>query len=268
MLRNMQLHRPLRGRFSMRTRSWGISPKRRVIATPMEKLKGVVTKAMQLGLFNIDLGNYQVPVKFRRKRIKRNSRLARLRRRGHQYALQMRTRKTDRQVAFRNRASPEEPGNAFTWDKAMQYVLHHDLLIKSLRALRQLCEIKSPKAAEIWRWMSRKGENEPFAFETCVAVAGMIDPDYAGADPDVIRNGIRLLIRKTYNVQMPHPDVLRQGIDAAESGDPDAIAWCQSDVDAALSFVECCEALGFDADETRAQIFFPAPNVHDVHVAA
>ena len=260
MLTGMHIRRPLvRGRFRLSTRSWGISPRRRITTAITERIHKAVAQAVQLALFHLDFGSYQLPAKFNRtKRRKKQSRTERLRRRGKQYRLAMRTRTAPRVVEFRHRASVEDDVNTFTWAKSAQRMLHYHLLMESLDALKAHIHARSVRAAEIWRWIARRGNNEPFAFDTCVRMAAALDPDYSGCDPDTLRNALERILRKTYGVQLPHADVLRAGIKDAEEGNPDAIAWVLSEHDAPLSFCECCDALGFDPVEARTQIRIPA----------
>lgn len=258
MLKSMHIRRPsVRGRFRKATRTWSVSPRRRTSTAISDRVHQVVHQALQLALFCQDFGSYQLPRKFARKRSKRQSRRDRMRRRGKQYKLQIRTRVSPRLIDFRHRSGVEEEGNECKWSDLAQRVLHYHLLFESLETLKTHIQAKSARIAEIWRWIMRKGSNEPFAFETCVAIAGQFDPEYIGADPDILRLGLQRIVRRVYEFEVPHADVLRAGIQAAESGDTDAIAWVLSDQTTPLSFCECCDALGFEPDEARMQVQLP-----------
>lgn len=243
----------VRGRFSKATRHWRIGTRRTTAAAVPATATPDLPR--QLALWVADLGSYRLPPKFRKPRTKRQSRAERARRKGKQYALRMRIREA-RKVDFRHRASVEDAGNTEAWSIQAQKKLHYQLLISSLEALRGHTVNRSPRSAEVWMWVNRKGTDHPFAFETCVAIAGEIDPEYRGADPDVLRAGLKRLL-KAYGGEPPHAGVLKAGIEAAEAGDPDAIAWVLSDQTTALSFAECCDALGFIPNEARQQLVLP-----------
>jgi hypothetical protein len=219
---------------------------------------------------------YQIKPKFaRRKRKKRTK--------GLQYKMQLKVRQNERKLAFRSKAPKEHLlKNEDTWTETDIRRLHFVLLVGSLITLRDHAQIDSVRAAEIWTWINRKGFDD-FSFDACVAIAGelSIDPsfrnpfpeidiDFAGADPDALRNMAAYLVRRNFGELPPHAGLLRRGIRAAESGDTDAIEWCLAQAgDAAdaddstqrvdqLSFESCCDALGFEPEDVRRMIALPA----------
>jgi hypothetical protein len=181
--------------------------------------------------------------------------------RGLQYRIRLTLRKTDRKIAFRSHFTEDEQGNDFDWQDEGIIRLHTKLLQDALTTLRDHCERGSPRAADIMAWVDRCKPDEPFSFETCCALFGGEDDDgeFGPFDPDILRCQLRARIRQVFNAVLPHADVLRKGIRAAEDGDTDAIEWVLSDSDAPLSFPSCCNALGFDSDLVRQEITLPNP---------
>lgn len=180
---------------------------------------------------------------------------------GLQYRLKIPTRLTPRKIAVRNHAAKEDDRNDFTWSSDSVIALHSVLLKESLETLKGLCEKRSVRAAEIVAWIERAAPNEPFSFETCCRYFNLeLDGESIGAqDPEVLRSMTRMWIKKAYGAEMPHAQVLRQGLMEAEAGDEEAIQWVLSDVVAPLSFVTCCDSLGFDPEDAREQIRLPKP---------
>ena len=181
---------------------------------------------------------------------------------GCQYRLKLSFRATPRKIAYRAHARKEEEVNGYTWSDDGMYRLHSILLDESLQTLRAMCERKSVRAAEIIAWMFRGNPSETFSFEECCRLFKMELPDPENGelvdvgqqDPDVLRNQARLWIKKAYGAELPHAKVLRQAILDAEAGNEDAIAWILSDQEAPLSFRECVDALGFDAEDARKEV--------------
>ena len=181
---------------------------------------------------------------------------------GCQYRLKLSFRATPRKIAYRSHARKEEEVNSYTWSEDGMYRLHSILLNESLQTLRAMCERKSVRAAEIIAWMFRGNPSETFSFEECCRLFKMELPDPENGelvevgqqDPDVLRNQARLWIRKAYGAELPQAKVMRQAILDAEVGNEDAIAWILSDQEAPLSFRECADALGFDAEDARKEV--------------
>lgn len=170
--------------------------------------------------------------------------------------LVLKVRKTDRKIAFRHREHEAATSGLRLGDEAVAQC-HTALLRKSLDSLKAHCEKRSLKAAEIVAWINRRKPDEPFSFETCCAVYREVDEDgdtIGPFDPEVLRTQVRLLIKRAFGAELPHADVLRQGILDAEAGDDDAVEWILSNRSGPLSFVECCKAIGFRPDAAREQI--------------
>jgi hypothetical protein len=221
------------------------------------------TAAAQIPLFQLDpVAMYTMVPKFsgatlkasKRAKTRKKSKKAKGPYRGPQYCIKLRLRKSERKLEFRSKSRPESAGNDFEWSMASQRQLHYVLLSESLAMVKNYAEIKSHRAAEIWAWIERCGHDEPFAFDTCVEMAGEFDPDFTGCDPEVVRNALKRLLRNQFGVMLPHRSVLKQGIVEAEAGNADAVRWCLSTADTPLSFNECCDALGFDPEDVRREL--------------
>ena len=197
--------------------------------------------------------------KIKRQRVKRRQ----VRIKGLQYRLHIPTRLTPRKIALRSHAAKEDGSNDYTWSTDAIAGLHSVLLKESLETLRDLCEKRSVRAAEIVAWIERTAPQEPFSFETCCKYFNLeFDGESIGAqDPEVLRTMTRKWIKKAYGAELPHAQVLRQGLIEAEAGDEEAIQWVLSDVVAPLSFVTCCDSLGFDPEDAREQLRLPMPVV-------
>jgi len=181
---------------------------------------------------------------------------------GLQYRIKLTIRKSDRKIAYRTRMTDDEPGNEFEWPSEQDVRMHTILLDDSLETLRNMCERSSARAAEIMAWVERRNCSDAFSFETCCALYRKVDDDgevVGPLDPDIVRPQLRNLIRKVFSADLPHAAVLRKGIQAAESGDFDAIEWIFSDSSAPLSFITCCFSLGFEPDEARQEVHLPNP---------
>jgi hypothetical protein len=208
--------------------------------------------AEQLTLFG------QISQKLRRIPIRKKRRRAR----GLQYRIKLTLRKADRKIAFRSRFADREFGNDLGWDATHVIALHSILLDESLETLKSHCERKSPRAAEVMAWIERRLPDEPFSFEACCHFYRRFNADdevVGPLDPDEVRNLVRNQIRTAFHATLPHAKVLRKGIEEAEAGNEEAIEWILSDTVAPLSFVTCCDALGFDAELARQEIVLPNP---------
>jgi hypothetical protein len=184
-----------------------------------------------------------------------------------QYRMAIPTRLTPRVIRFhRKEARDHALKNTETWTEHGMRKLHYILLLDSIKSIRDHASLGSSRACEIWLWASRTGCAEPFAFETCVEIAGEFDPDYIGADPDALRNLLSRLIRKAYGEIPMHHELLRRAVLAVDAGDADALAWMKSDAADDLSFNDCCMALGFDPAEVRDEIL-PVSDDLEQHAA-
>lgn len=192
--------------------------------------------------------------------------------------LKLVVRKTDRKIAFRTKSPQEVPGTdefMGVSDDGLRR-LHYVLLVASLRTLKEHVEIGSPRAAEVWAWIEREGQEEPFAFDTCVLIAAelsvdpsfrdpfpdtweedeggrlihyrrRVDVDFAGATPEGLREALRETLRRGYPNGIPnHADVCARMLMRADLGDPEALEWITGQSTIAPSFAECCDALGFE----------------------
>jgi len=193
---------------------------------------------------------------------------------GYQYSIRLKVRTTDRKIAYRSKAPKEHllrNEERFSDDGIRR--LHYALLVGSLITLKDHAEIGSARAAEIWLWIEREG-HEAFSFDACVQIASELsarpdfrdpfpelDIDLIGAEPESLRQLARRLVRRNFGELPPHAGLLRRGIRAAEAGDPDALAWCLSDTNDALGFPACCDALGFEPEDVRAQLKRPLPSI-------
>jgi len=215
-----------------------------------------VPPSPQLTLFgDISRKVRRAPVSRRKQRI-----------RGLQYRIKLMLRKTDRKIAFRNRITDDEPGNAFAWEDPRIVRLHTFMLDEALETLRNHCERASPRAAEIIAWVDRRLPDEPFSFETCCSLYHKVDDDgevLGPFDPDIVRPMVHQQIRQAFHAVLPHAKVLRKGIEEAEAGNEEAIEWVLSDSVEPLSFSSCCDALGFDVEFARQEIVLTNPLEHD-----
>ncbi|WNL48339.1 hypothetical protein RKE25_22670 (plasmid) [Dyella sp. BiH032] len=189
---------------------------------------------------------------------------------GKQYSLKLKCRATPRKIAYRPHATKEESSNALDWSEQGMYRLHSILLKESMESLKAMCEKKSTRAAEIIAWMFRNEPGATFSFEECCRLFNMEmkDPDsgefidVGQQDPDILRSMAKRWIANAYGAELPHAQVLREAILAAESGDHDAIEWILSDQQTPLSFVECADALGFDPEDARTEVRLPQPQLN------
>ena len=180
---------------------------------------------------------------------------------GFQYSLGIRTRSAPRKLTF-TRKAPKEVGvgNDFTWDMTYARRLHAALLADSLASLREYLQLGSLKVAEVWKWISRRGHDEPFAFDTCCILACEFpeffdDWDLQGLDSEALRDHIEGMIRRRFRGKpFALARVLKAALVDVEQGVTSAIEWVCSDDPGPLSFVECCEAFGFTPDDARREL--------------
>lgn len=204
----------------------------------------------QLPLF-LDLAVYEMQPKFRRRPRKRSK----AKPPGLQYKIKLRIRERERKIAFKPKLAKDEIGDTpETFSHHAAKKLHWVLLTESLEELRECAIVRSGRVAEILQWIMRRDCDEPFAFETCLAIAGEFEPELRGAEPDVVRRSILQEIQQHYGGVPPHRDLLRHAIIDSDYGSADALAWMQSNDESDLSFVSCCEAMGFSPVEARRQL--------------
>ncbi len=189
---------------------------------------------------------------------------------GLQYKLRMQVRATPRKIKRRAHALPETDGNDFVWDHSSLVEMHSTLLWESLEQVKALCSKKSPAVAEILDWI-RRDVDEPFSFEACCELfCRDVEGELLGAqDPAILRRMVNKWVKDAFGTdELPHKALLRQAVLDAESGDPDAKAWINSKVDGALSFVDCCTALGFNPNLARKSIHIPVSPEDTLHSQA
>jgi hypothetical protein len=221
-----------------------------------------VPRLEQLSLF-ADICVYEVKPKFARQKPRRKKKP----RKGPlQYKMQWRIRVSDRKITFRHR--PKDDPNLvvghFSENGAKK--LHAVLLEQSLIELRNCAFERSGRVAEILQWIMRRDCDEPFSFETCVVIAGEFDPELRGMEADVIRRSVLKEIEANLGGVPPHRELLRHAIIDADYGDHDALEWMRSVSTDDLSFVDCCEAMGFSPIEARRQLgITPAQSSSDDH---
>lgn len=222
--------------------------------------KSVPVKLVQLSLFDVLPEPVVVRPKFTKrvmesiKRKARKKKRALLRDAKLQYKMPLTVTKNQRQRTFNTRVIEVEANDIVWTEKGIRH-LHYVLLTESIATIKEHIEIKSSKAAEVWAWIEKEGYEEDFSFDTCVAIAGEFDPEYANMDPELLRSSLRRILIKKFGVEFPHANLLRKGIKDAESGNQDAIEWVISDSEEPLSFVDCCEALGFNPEKAREEIY-------------
>jgi len=261
-----------RRRFRRASQTWVIKPHQQNSVSAASPAPATPTQLDFFGFTNSTLV-YQIRPKFKRK-LKRRGK-------GLQYKMLLRIRNAERKLAFRSKASKEHAlRNDEAWSDNDIRRLHYILLVGTLITLRDHAEIDSVRAAEIWTWIERRGMGD-FTFDACVAIAGElsvdpafrnpfpeVDVDFRGADPEGLRALAKHLVRKNFGALPPHAGLLRRGIRAAETGDPDAIEWCLADASDPLGFVSCCDALGFEPESVRSQIDLPVNASMDRSIAA
>lgn len=209
----------------------------------------------QLPLFDIPVDLVELEMRRRRLEEKKKRKRSRKRNRrvhrkkGLQYKIELRIRKTDRKLPYRpkdnldHRLTAEAEVRSWTDEGIVK--LHKVLLYESLRTARRRDSLSKASHAEIWYWINRRRPDEPFSFESCC--------EYSGVDPDVMRPMLRRLLSET----PPLVDMLRQSILAAEAGNRTAIEWCLSDNEGELTFVSACRAVGFDPQKARKELRLP-----------
>lgn len=281
--------RSLSRRAAFANRRFGKAPQHLAPRQALQRAKSVSCPQPDLleVLFGLRAGKLSTtaPPPKRRKRMKRRRRAkskhgkgAFIPRVGETKNLPLVIRTTDRKLAFRPKASEEDPGNdvfSGVSDPGLRR-LHYVLLVSSLRSLKEHVEIGSPRAAEIWSWIEREGQEEPFSFDACVLIAAelSVDPnfrdpfpdvweeddqgrviatrrgvsvDFAGAAPEDLRTALAETLRRGYATGIPnHADVCRRMLMRADLGDHEALAWIDGRSNKLPSFAECCDALGFE----------------------
>lgn len=184
---------------------------------------------------------------------------------GLQYKMRLEVRKTERKLRFARKAAREIGGNTEHFPMRWIRRLHAWVLRDALDHLRECLEVGSSRAAEVWAWIERPGTEDEFSFETCLRIASEfpevfddLGEEFLQMDPDEVRKVFGAVVRKRFGAVFPHRRLLKEAIVEAElCGNEDAIRWITSTADTPLSFVDCCNALGFDPDDARQSILLP-----------
>lgn len=243
--------RRLRGRFNGRTGRWSI---RRSMPAPAEPEPAVsndtTPAAAQCDLFPaVDMPVQETTLKSKygssRRRKKKKTK-------GLQYKIKfwkgIQGKERERKYTAQTRDSDQS--NSFEWDDSSIYRVAALLVDRSFEEVFALEQKGSTRIAEIVAWVNRRFDDEsPFNFEFCCSVAGY--------NVDELRSLFFDRLKRKHESTFPHYNVLRNGIIDAEHGDPDAIEWVLSDLDAPMTFRDCCFALGFDHLKARAAVLLP-----------
>lgn len=176
------------------------------------------------------------------------------RKKGLQYKIKLRIRGSDRVKEYRHKDTMDHKlvnDETGSWSNKGILKLYRSLLIESIAQAKRCDDLEFATHAEIWEWINCNSADEPFSFIRCCEVSDV--------DPDIMRPMLKRLLGHA----MPHIDLLRRSILAAEAGDPDAIEWCLSDVKGPLTFTDTCRAAGFTVKQARKELRLPV-----VHEAA
>jgi hypothetical protein len=174
------------------------------------------------------------------------------RKKGLQYKIKLRIRGSDRVKEYRPKDTMDHKlvnDETGSWSNAGILKLHRSLLIESIAQAKRCDDLEFATHAEIWKWINCNDADEPFSFIRCCEVSDV--------DPDIMRPMLKRLLGHA----LPHIDLLRRSILAAEAGDPDAIEWCLSDEKGPLTFSDTCRAAGFSVKQARQELRLPV--VHD-----
>lgn len=204
----------------------------------------------QLDLFGIThtIEIYPAPTRFKSVGGRKVKKARDHKKKGLQYKFRLRVRTTDRVVEYKSRDNQdhrEVNTETVNWSNDSIIKLHKALLFESLGIIKRCDELEYATHAEIWKWIESSNADEPFSYIRCCELSGV--------DPDIIKSGLKRLV----NGDLPHIELLRRSVLAAESGDPDAIQWCMSDSKAPLSFADCCRAVGIKAKEAFKELRIP-----------
>lgn len=217
---------------------------------PQTATIGILTsKESQLDLFGLGevIEIYSGNPKFNRR--SRSSKKKRSHvKKGLQYKIELRVRKTERQVEYRPKDNTDHRlinNEAETWSPQGLVKLYKALLTESISTAKRRDDLSWSSHAEIWLWIERRDTKDPFSFIRCC--------EYSNVDPDILRP----MLKRLLNHNTPHIDLLRRSIKAAEAGDPDAIEWCLSDDDGPLTFTDACRAAGFQVNKARTELRLP-----------
>jgi hypothetical protein len=138
------------------------------------------------------------------------------------------------------------------------------VLADALALLREYLAAQSLRVAEVWKWISVPGHDEPFAFDTCCLLAPEFpelfdDWDLGGLDSVALRDQIEIMIRRRFNNRVSSlMRVIKAAVVDIDLGVPSARDWVNSDDSGPLSFAQCVDALGFDPDTVRRELAAPA----------
>jgi len=209
------------------------------------------SKESQLDLFGLVdvIEIYSGKPKFNRRTKKTKKKRSHVKK-GLQYKIELRVRKTERQVEYRPKDNTDHRlsnTEADTWSPQGLVKLYQALLTESISTAKRRDDLSWSSHAEIWLWIERRDTADPFSFIRCC--------EYSNVDPDILRP----MLKRLLNHNTPHIDLLRRSIKAAEAGDPDAIEWCLSDDDGPLTFTDACRAAGFQVNKARTELRLPVP---------
>lgn len=174
------------------------------------------------------------------------------RKKGLQYKIKLRIRGSDRVKEYRPKDTMDHKlvnDETGSWSNQGILKLYRALLTESLSQAKRCEDLEFATHAEIWKWIECSDADEPFSFIRCCEVSGV--------DPDIMRP----MIKRLLGDPLPHIDLLRRSIIAAEAGNPDAIEWCLSDAKGPLTFSDTCRAAGFSVKQARMELRLPV--VHD-----
>jgi len=236
--------------FRSRSRSWALRITRRIRSAtePAALVSGAKRlAATQLDLFGLlDVTEiYQAKPRFssRRSKSKRSHK-----KQGKQYTIRLRIREKERVKEFRRKDNMDHRlvnDETASWSNDGILQLHRALLTESIANAKRCDDLSFETHAEIWMWINCNNADDPFSFIRCCEVEGV--------DPDILRP----MLKRLLDHNMPHIDLLRRSILAAEAGDPDAIEWCLSDAKGPLTFTDTCRAAGFKVVNARKELRLP-----------
>lgn len=237
-------------RFRQGSRAWALQHSRandRRSDTPQSEPG---TASAQLDMFGFLSVTEIYPAKPRFSKTRKKGKSKRVhRKQGLQYTIRLRVREKERVNAFRPKDNMDHRlvnDETASWSKDGIIKLHRMLLTESIANAKRVDDLAFETHAEIWMWISCNKAEEPFSFIRCCEASGV--------DPDIMRP----MLKRLLDHDMPHIDLLRRSILAAEAGDQDAIEWCLSDSKAPLSFTDTCRAAGFKSvKKARSELRLP-----------
>ena len=207
------------------------------------------------GMFDLLISSRKKEGRFSRDAL-RMRRPGKERKKSVQYKLQMRTRDSERVVAYVPKPACSRyneariKGNDEQFSREEIIIIHQKMLEAFQEAFQQNWATNNPRIIELVVWMTANRPNDPFSYETCCYVSNV--------DPDLVRGAILKQVRKRYKHERLHYDVFRQSVMAAERGDPDALMWLYSTDESEFSFLGLCKMFDFEPKAGRSTIRTPA----------